>query len=341
MDSALVAIHRNGYDKTKPWFDQPKTLARWYKLKPPYDNIVVGCDPGDGMTKADADQFDAIVNVSSTRCSVFEPSRPDQRTYWYPVIEMGRWSHGYLMWLVEVLDTHYERGDKIYLHCHAGAFRSPSAALLWLESRGHTKEEALIIDDDNSGGTYRIQERQGNIPSGKDLLFKMFKEQKAAIKERGYGTLCIESIKTYKMFDPWDHETMSGTYRRMSLLRHYFWFYFEPKWWVKDKLSKFEYWRKGYGHIGHTYYSRKNYWGWMEKAEPHEDSRVCWPWSWNPNTKQWVEMARWDSKQLEYIDLLEKCPTCEGRGQLYDKEKNPPKNYIGPCAACDRNGVKK
>src|SRR5579863_8548765 len=90
------ALRREGGDVEKPWYDQPRNFVDPYRLKPPYDNVYVGPDPHDGMTKEFADQFDAIVNVSSTECATFEPSRPDQRTYWYPIIEMGRWSLGYL-----------------------------------------------------------------------------------------------------------------------------------------------------------------------------------------------------------------------------------------------------
>lgn len=336
----MVGFRRNGYDVTKPWYDQPKNFARWYALKPPYDSIHVGCDPGDGMTKATADFYDAIVNVSSTKCATFAPSRPDQRTYWFPLIELGRWPIVYLLWLKEVLDFHYAKGHKVYLHCHAGAFRSPSTALLWLQSRGHTPEEALEIDGSKTAGTYRIQERQGNIHSLKDKLFEMFRAQEAEIAERGWGTLCIETICTYNLKALTDHEVLSGENRRRHILTKVFWFYFKPKWWIKGRLSEFRYWREGYGCVDNHYYQRKYFWSRMGGAEPHEDSRRVGAWSWDVQGKKWVEMERWNAKTLEFDVLIESCPVCEGRGRLYDKDKAPGQNYLGPCTACDRTGRK-
>lgn len=129
-------------DTTK-WFEHAENKASGYNLKAPYDRIIVGCDPRDGMTKETADSFDVYVNVSDSACSTFEPSRLGQAMHWYPVNECGLWNLSYLFWLKTVLDHHFDAGHRIYLHCHAGAYRSPSAAVLWLQSRGHTPEEAL------------------------------------------------------------------------------------------------------------------------------------------------------------------------------------------------------
>lgn len=277
-------MRREGQDLTKPWFDQPKTFVTPYQLKAPYDNIWVGEDPTDGMTKEYADTWDAIVNVSSTKCALFEPSRPDQKMYWYPVIEMGRWSLGYLYWLKHVMDFHHSKGHKIYLHCHAGAFRSPSAATLWLQSLGHTFQEARAIQEkDSNDFLQRIWKRQGNLPSRTYDLFEMLRENPDG---------CLESLLTYKMIDPWDHETMSGFYRRSRILRHYLWFYYEPSYWLRSRWSEFKDWAfKRYGWysegFGKYLYERKYFWAWPENAEP-KNSYVVWGKQWDPATKTFI-----------------------------------------------------
>jgi len=340
------SLYNDDYDQSKPWFDQPKNFGRGYKLKAPYDNIIVGCDPTDGMTKETADSYDAIINVSSTRCATFEPSRPDQRTYWFPIIEMGRWPIVYFLWLKEVMDFHYSKGHKIYLHCHAGAFRSPSAALLWLESKGHTREEALVINNDKSDGIYRIQENQGNINIKVNQLWKVFNEQQAKINERGYGTLNIESAMHYDMpKDIYDHETMSGKHRIENIKRHWFWFYYKPLYWLKDKKSKFKEWafeRRGRitTGLGSSYgYRRKYFWARMEKAEPM-DSMIAGEWSWYNG--RWNKVKEWEKQpngKYDYRWLVEKCSTCDGRGVTIDKSK-PFGQGHAHCEVCKRTGVK-
>jgi hypothetical protein len=201
--------------KDSDWFKAEKTEVRGYFMQAPYDKIFIGCRPTEGMMKEEADKIDAIVNVSTEPLATFYPSRPDQRTYWYPVIEPGRWSIGYLCWLVRVMDFHYERGHQVYLHCHAGAFRSPSAAVLWLISRGHTQSEAaqLCKEDASDSWLFKHWERQGNLPHGwKDMLRLLREDPRVG----------PEDLEAYGFSNPWDHELTSGHIRRSRLKRHYF-----------------------------------------------------------------------------------------------------------------------
>lgn len=345
------ASRNNGGDETKPWYDQPEIFVDPYQLKPPYENVYVGPDPHDGMTKAFADQFDAIVNVSSTPCVVFEPSRPDQRTYWYPIIEMGRWSLGYLFWLKQILDFHYESGHKIYLHCHAGAFRSPSAACLWLESRGHTAEEALALGSysGKDSGLYKIQKSHGNIPKRKDILFDMMRKQEAEAEERGYGEPCIESICHYSMYDVWDHETMSGKHRTESILRHYFWFYYRPKWWMKEQWSTFKAWalkREGWvgsKGVGSYHYKRAKFFTWSAFAEPlvtkEYGSRQMGDYSYLPGIG-WTTVKKYNHETRVWDWLVNKCPKCEGRGAFREDPNAEFGKGWAHCEDCSRTGVK-
>lgn len=103
------------------WYDGIPEHARkgisgsW--MPAPYNNIFIGSDPRDGQNKDWADAFDAIVNVSCTEGALFEPSRPDQRTYWYPCNEGAEWSYAYFFMMFKIIDHHYRKGDKVYIHC--------------------------------------------------------------------------------------------------------------------------------------------------------------------------------------------------------------------------------
>lgn len=134
----------------KKWFEEVKRHSgvngSWCEA--PYDNIFIGSSPLDGVkSKKWANQFDAIVNVSCTEEALFEPSKQSQRTYWYPVNECGEWSYGFFVWAFKILDFHFEKGHKIYVHCHAGVYRSPSIVKWWLFYKGHGLEDSANIVD--------------------------------------------------------------------------------------------------------------------------------------------------------------------------------------------------
>jgi hypothetical protein len=129
------------------WFKQDKTAIRGSWMPEPYQNIFIGSYPLDGATREWADQFDAVVNVSCTEGALFHPSRPTQRTYWYPVNEGGEWPFGYFFLMFKIIDFHYRKNHMIYIHCHAGAYRSPSIFRLWLVAcENKTLEQAWLIE---------------------------------------------------------------------------------------------------------------------------------------------------------------------------------------------------
>jgi hypothetical protein len=255
------------------WHKAPETKVTPYRLKAPYDNVYVGEDPGDGMTQEYADQFDAIVNVSCTECALFEPSRPDQRTYWYPINEMGRWSLGYLFWLKKVMDFHHDKGHRIYLHCHAGAYRSPSAAVLWLQSRGHTPLEAISLGAMrcDKSALYSLWKSHGNIPKMKDALYESMRNN----KWNSFASHILS--RDFWNRDLWNPEIAApGHMMRAHILHRYFWFYYQPKYWLKGKWENAKYWWEGCGYHEHGYgkyiYPRKNFWEWPLDAEPEDAS---------------------------------------------------------------------
>lgn len=250
------------------WFEHEKDKARGFRLKPPYDNIFIGCDPRDGMTQRSADFFDVFMNVSDTACSTFEPSRPGQHMHWYPVNEMGLWNLSFIFWLKTILDYHYEKGHKIYLHCHAGAYRSPSTGLLWLLSRGCTRDEALEILNERGPAIFRIWESNGNIPK---LTYRVFEKMK------DHPTWSLGSILHEVERRSWNREIISGDGRKCGLLHKYFWFYYKPKWWARGQWRTFHQWFSGEGwrdgeFKGCTYrYKRKHFWAWAKDAKPAKE----------------------------------------------------------------------
>ncbi len=252
------------------WCSAEKTGVSTYTLKFPYNNVVVGSDPRDGMTREYADSFDAIVNVSDSIGSLFEPSNPSQRTYWYPVNEIGRWNMSFIYWLKKILDHHHELGHRIYLHCHAGAYRSPSTAVLWLQSRDHTDREAMMIGtrrgEDSS--LYRLWESYGNIPKTKDLIYEMMNEHPT------WSLAGIIMRDRHWNEDVWNPEIAAGYCRKTHLLRHYFWFYYKPKAYIKDRIEKIGYFfkKKGYRKEGccTSIYRRKYYWALPKNAVKEE-----------------------------------------------------------------------
>ncbi len=106
-------------DEDIKWYEHEKDKINLERCKcaAPFDNIFVTPTPRDGLTKESADSFDAIINVCHSPEVLFQPSRPDQRTYWYPVNELGEWSYAYFAYMFKVLDYHYDLGHRIIVHC--------------------------------------------------------------------------------------------------------------------------------------------------------------------------------------------------------------------------------
>lgn len=129
-----------------PWFDchEDRTWGRW--MLPPYDNVFIGNDPTDGMTRKTVASFDAFVNVADTPCESLSPFPEKQQSYhWYPINEVGYWGLGVFYWTNTVLDRLISEKKVIYHHCHAGAHRSPITFFVYLLFKGYTMVEAAKI----------------------------------------------------------------------------------------------------------------------------------------------------------------------------------------------------
>jgi hypothetical protein len=73
---------------------------------------------------------------------------PKKIIHWCPINEFGYWGYHTFFWTVRVLDEAIEYDKRIYLHCHAGAHRSPMIGYLYLRSLGHSPEEAIALFDE-------------------------------------------------------------------------------------------------------------------------------------------------------------------------------------------------
>lgn len=193
------------------------------------------------------------MNVSCSPCAYFYPAFPGQYMHWYPVNEMGEWSYGYFYWLKKVLDFHYEAGHTVYLHCAAGAYRSPHAAIFWLMSRGHTHEEALEIEYNNDERVERMKAedngrhwfwklnycyKMGNIPKNLDKMFELMRKN---------PTWSFAGIVLHGNWIANTPEVMGrGESRRDMWLHKNFWFYYKPKWALNRWWHEKKYYLKGY-----------------------------------------------------------------------------------------------
>ncbi len=264
------------------WFEHETDEAKGYWLKPPYDKVYVAPDPHDGLTKASADSFDAFVNVSDSECAYFEPSRPGQHMHWYPVNESGRWNLSYLFWLKKVLDYHHEKGHRVYLHCHAGAYRSPSAAVLWLISRGHSRDEALTLGKESGSHLYKLWRSYDNVPKGADQLFQLMREH----PDHSLAGILM------RLPDVWNHEIHSGYLRTIMIKRRYFWFYYD----LQDRYRALRDWlkREGYTQDGfcRIVYRRRHFWAKAAESEPALDYPGN-PWvEWSADQKRWIKKEK-------------------------------------------------
>ncbi len=230
------------------------------------------------MTEESAKSYDAIVNVSCSPCAYFHPAFPGQYMHWYPVNEMGEWSYGYFYWLVKVLDFHYEKGHKVYLHCHVGAYRSPHAAIFWLMSRGHTHEEAVEIEYNNPERVKEYKEerggqhwkykltycyRMGNIPKNVAELFKRMREN---------PTWSLAGVLLHgKKWIERSPEVMGNKRSRFRYWMHTtFWFYYKPKWWLKRRIDYGMYYVRGF-----QIEQPADSFGWSITNRPGEFASIC------------------------------------------------------------------
>lgn len=264
------------------WYEHPETKSRARRLPPPYDNVYIGNDPRDGMAPEAARSFQAVVNVADTPCGYFEPAYPGQAMHWFPLNEVGYWGYAYLFWIVKVMEHHHALGHRIYLHCHSGAYRSPTAAQLWLLYRGHTDEEVITIlfgreHLDRSPGYLERRStkpfRYGNVPPHVRELFLRMR-----IKP-GWA------LASHLLSNPGPIELSREVYGRQlwpAWRYQRLWFYYQPKWWINTQRRHLRFWLRGCYRVkdenGNTEYKSK------------ESGFLRWL---NCGSPQWVRLLMW------------------------------------------------
>jgi len=175
---------------------RPKT---WYKSKKQYSRqtrptliinntvIVIGTDPRDGFTEENAKRFDAWINVADTPCNSLSQIPWKTERYWFPVAEIHRWTYNHAYWIKNLMDALvFERKDikSIYIHCHAGAKRSPTSLIMWLMSRyGLDEALSLVYPEEEDKKSWRglikksIKKggRYKELPPQLELFYKLLK----------------------------------------------------------------------------------------------------------------------------------------------------------------------
>jgi len=218
--------------EVKNWCEKETTECRYRVLPPPYDNIYIGSDPRDGMTKEFADSFDAFINVNDAPGNHFYPSKIGQIMHWYPIQEMGYWGYAPFYWFKHVMEFHWNQKHKIYVHCAAGAYRSPTMVEYWLRSLGKTPMEAARIvarHEHLDDRWYRFHLEyptihSGNIPKEIAELYRRFNQNpRYSLGGLVYTENPIERTKE-----------ILGTSERVSsfLRRKRFKYYYEFKDWL-------------------------------------------------------------------------------------------------------------
>lgn len=120
--------------------------------KVPSLKIEIGDHPiiyADHEPESRVEKYDSIFNFSDEApYGLSKNDYPKTEIHWSPINEFGYWTYQPFYFIVPLMDNAVERGRNIYVHCHAGAHRSPLMTYLYLRSLGHTPEEAYALFDD-------------------------------------------------------------------------------------------------------------------------------------------------------------------------------------------------
>lgn len=233
------------------WYEHETTKVRCRQMPAPYENIWIGSDPNDGFTIEDAQSFDTIVNVSDSVCAYLHPARPDQRMHWYPINETAYWTYTPFYVIKHVLDYHYDRKDKIYLHCHAGAWRSPSMFRFWLLSRGVSRQEIMKIHGENfEPWKFKYYwEREGEFPLKIDEFYRRYNS-----RERHSLYSLLVGDKTDKPLVFSTELYADKLLNRISHRNRWSWYY-SIIYWIKERKRRYLAWKSGTRYVQYNKYS--------------------------------------------------------------------------------------
>lgn len=126
--------------------------------------------------------FDIFINIRSKPSYSLSSSKPrkDTQYFWVPIEEVEPWGYEPFFRTKQILDRAYADGKKAYIHCFAGSNRSPSMAMAWLTSRGHTLGEAARIVAHEKAQVFvdkfNLRIEEGCIPKDLPEFYRRYNE---------------------------------------------------------------------------------------------------------------------------------------------------------------------
>ena len=113
--------------------------------------VFVGMSPSVEHNVYKLEEFEVIINVSDAPFLTFEPKEhlhKNVQVLWFPIQETCEWPLATLDAIVQALQWAHVNHKKVYIHCEAGANRSPTCVNLWHQiftptHTSHLLDEAL------------------------------------------------------------------------------------------------------------------------------------------------------------------------------------------------------
>ncbi len=157
------------------------------RVRVPEFRIDIGASPDGNQLGSSYDGYDLVINVSDTPCTAFDTTAKT-RSLWFPINEVGQWTHAPFFAVKRCLDEFITgRGQRVYVHCHAGANRSRMVVYAWLLSLGydHAQAASYFDGDDHVTRSFSHQVESGRIPA--DLIAVL----RLAHEHKGYSVMSI------------------------------------------------------------------------------------------------------------------------------------------------------
>ena len=120
--------------------------------KVPSLKLEIGDHPiiyADHEPESRVDKYESIFNFSDEPpYGINKKAHPETEVHRHPINEFGYWTYQPFFFMVHLMDDAVARDRNVYVHCHAGAHRSPMMTYLYLRSLGNSPDEAYALFDD-------------------------------------------------------------------------------------------------------------------------------------------------------------------------------------------------
>jgi len=103
--------------------------------------------------------YDTIINVSDDPFKTLTRKNQSNmcQTHWFPINEFGYWTYQPFFWIAHILTENVDKDNRIYLHCHAGAHRSPMMAYVYLRALENSPDEAFKLFKEHDGVDMKVK----------------------------------------------------------------------------------------------------------------------------------------------------------------------------------------